>query len=547
MNVTIYGGINEIGGNKILVESGDTRVFLDFGTSMGYESIFFSEFLQPRNATGLHDRLEIGALPKISGIYRKDMFYPSGLDELHKTKYPRVLDSNSEYFSFNDMFSYEEFVEIKGRSFVDAVFLSHAHLDHTGAIEFLHPNIDLFCTSITKTLVKAIDDVTVFKSRAIDSKTNELGYTTDKSTFPNAPKIVHRTIKRACHTMEDMETVDIGDMKVTCIRQDHSVPGACSFLVESCGKRLLYTGDIRFHGSFPLSIDEYVEKVGSPVDCMICEGTRVDSEDILREVEIQKNIAEQLKQTKGVVFIDFSWKDISRYETIKKAAEEAGRVFVINARLAYLLHQLGEFPYDDEGVAVFLKRKYFCLYSPNDYSNSKHEFGFSLQWKKEGVDDTHYQDALIAKDIRMHPEHYVMMLSYFDLAQLFDLADETGTISGSYFIKAVCAPFSDEMELDERRLIHWLDMFGIGYKLGEKRIPPGCSDHQCEKIRNHLERAHVSGHASRSELKELIGKIKPKMLIPVHTEQAKEFDMIIEELQSSSRMIIPKTGAPISV
>ena len=30
-SLTFYGGVNEIGGNKILLEDKDTRVFLDFG------------------------------------------------------------------------------------------------------------------------------------------------------------------------------------------------------------------------------------------------------------------------------------------------------------------------------------------------------------------------------------------------------------------------------------------------------------------------------------------------------------------------------------
>ena len=32
-SLTFYGGVSEIGGNKILLEDGDTRLFLDFGMS----------------------------------------------------------------------------------------------------------------------------------------------------------------------------------------------------------------------------------------------------------------------------------------------------------------------------------------------------------------------------------------------------------------------------------------------------------------------------------------------------------------------------------
>jgi len=545
MNITCYGGVNEIGGNKILVEEDETRIFLDFGTSMGYESDFFSEFLQPRTATGLRDRLEIGALPRISGIYRKDLLIPYGVEQLNSSLYHRVLTESSEYYNLEEITSFEEYQEKRGRSFVDGVFLSHAHLDHSGAIGFLHNSISLYCTPVTKILVEAIDKVTMFQSKAIESKTNQIGFTGGTSTFPQSPKIIHEDLKRNVVSMDHGETVTIGNLTVTCIHQDHSVPGACSFVVESTKNRLLYTGDIRFHGSYPLSIDDYVEKVGK-VDVMICEGTRIDSDRVLTESAIQQKIMEQMQNTKGVVFVDFSWKDTTRYETIRKAASDAGRIFVINARLAYLLQQLGMYPKEDEGVRVFLKRKYSCLYSPGDYSKYKHEYGLSCDWG-EGIDDTHYQQALTAKDIKQHPERYCMMLSYFDLGQIFDIANNNGKIPDSFFIKAVCAPFSDEMELDEERLINWLDMFAINYDIGEPKIPEHCTNHTCEKIRDQLDRAHVSGHASRPELTDLIKKIRPKTLIPVHTQHPEVFKEVVDSIDADVEVVLPVNGVSYQI
>jgi len=32
-SLTFYGGINEVGGNKILLQYKDTKIFLDFGKS----------------------------------------------------------------------------------------------------------------------------------------------------------------------------------------------------------------------------------------------------------------------------------------------------------------------------------------------------------------------------------------------------------------------------------------------------------------------------------------------------------------------------------
>jgi len=45
-SLTFYGGVNEIGGNKILLEADGTRIFLDFGMSFNIADQYFAEFLQ---------------------------------------------------------------------------------------------------------------------------------------------------------------------------------------------------------------------------------------------------------------------------------------------------------------------------------------------------------------------------------------------------------------------------------------------------------------------------------------------------------------------
>ncbi len=53
--ITLYGGINEIGGNKILLEDGDRRLFLDFGFPYKRHKLFYEEYLKPRSGAGLLD------------------------------------------------------------------------------------------------------------------------------------------------------------------------------------------------------------------------------------------------------------------------------------------------------------------------------------------------------------------------------------------------------------------------------------------------------------------------------------------------------------
>jgi len=71
-SLTFYGGVDEIGGNKILLEDRDIRIFLDFGMSFSQSGRYFSEFLNPRKCNGVLDFIKTRLLPDLPGLYRLD-------------------------------------------------------------------------------------------------------------------------------------------------------------------------------------------------------------------------------------------------------------------------------------------------------------------------------------------------------------------------------------------------------------------------------------------------------------------------------------------
>ena len=119
--LTFYGGINEIGGNKILLEDKDTRIFLDFGLSFADESRYFCGYLAPRGVNGAGDYLEFNLLPRLHGLYAKDM----------------VKNTNIKY----------------EKPKFDAIFLSHPHVDHIGHLPFIDPSIPVYCGETTATII----------------------------------------------------------------------------------------------------------------------------------------------------------------------------------------------------------------------------------------------------------------------------------------------------------------------------------------------------------------------------------------------------------
>jgi ribonuclease J len=115
--LTFYGGVNEIGGNKILLQDGDTRVFFDFGMSFAAKKQFYSPpFLSPRNERSLQ---ELGILPQISGVYKFDQ---------------SPLETN-------------------------AVFLSHGHLDHSAYLSFIKRQIPVYCGETTQIILQALSEI----------------------------------------------------------------------------------------------------------------------------------------------------------------------------------------------------------------------------------------------------------------------------------------------------------------------------------------------------------------------------------------------------
>ena len=112
--LTLYGSVAEIGGNKILLEDGACRIMLDFGIAFGRQQAFFNELLRPRTARGLLDLLALGLIPPLEGLYRADLTPPRLWQRMQTAPLYRDLRRGD------------------GRPALDAVFLSHAHLDHNG-------------------------------------------------------------------------------------------------------------------------------------------------------------------------------------------------------------------------------------------------------------------------------------------------------------------------------------------------------------------------------------------------------------------------------
>ena len=463
MNIQVLGGAKEIGGNKILVNHEDTRILLDFGMSFSKSSYYFSEFLQPRKSSSLRDFFEFDLLPDISGIYREDYLKHMG----------RKKENRS----------------------IDALFLSHAHMDHSAYIHFLRKDIPVYCTEPTKIILQSIEETGKGTFSDLYTYCEAFSFYLNKQgemSRVNRRKEKYVT-KREYNIMEPKKKVKIGSLEVEMVPVDHSLPGACGFIIYTDEGNLVYSGDLRFHGLHGEKSYKFIERAKeAEPELFLCEGTRIDDNRKDSEEKVKNEMGELISQSGGIVFVEHPKKDTDRVKTIYDAAKSNEREFVIDLKLAYLIEKLGKMSsLDIKDTMILIPKKKWGLIGREDVPGDQVLKDYET-WERDFIVRS---NTVRCEELKKNPKGYVVSTSLWEMNQLVDIQPKN-----AIWIKSNCEPFSEDMELDEKRKKHWLEHFGI------KEYS-----------------AHASGHASGPEIKQMIKEIDSKEVIPIHTEHPEMF------------------------
>ena len=286
-DLNFYGGVGEIGGNKILVQDRDARVWLDMGSTFHFGDDFFVQYLLPRDRFGLRDYFALGLLPRLPGLYSEDW-----LDHAD-------LPHEAPRFS--------------------AVFISHIHFDHTNHLRFLDPAIPVHLGVGTKIILDSWEITT----RSMDLQSHD-----------------YRTFRTG-------SSVDADGVEIEPIHVDHSAPAAYGFLVHTTEGTVAYTGDLRQHGPHAEMTRDFIEaaRANEPI-ALITEGTRVTPHDPranVSEAAVKSKSIETAGGAKGkAVFATFNPRDVDRIRTFAEVAQTVDRQFVVQARAAHLLVSLSQ-------------------------------------------------------------------------------------------------------------------------------------------------------------------------------------------------------------
>ncbi len=518
VQLTVFDGSDCIGGNKIYLAADGTGIFFDFGLNFSVKSRFFDEFLRPRSGLGLVDYLSTGLLPPIPGIYRDDLI-PPGVDLWNRCK-----------------------KEDLGCCGPQAVLLSHAHSDHLQMVSFLGTQIPIFASVTTAVIAKARQDTAL---GGLESETTSIvlkeawegllrsGHYRSSPALGRHYMVADRdvvadevqefwassTSSRVLQSVPlQISPGRIGTLKALFFPVDHSIPGSGAWAVETSEGWVVYTGDLRMHGSQKQDTLRFIEATTclKPL-ALICEGTHSENEWFMSEAAVYENARLAVELHKGLVIADFPLSNIERLSIFHQVAIDTGRILVVTFRDAYLLEALSKVV---KAVPNPLDSTHIKVYGPNKVTLAS--------WERV-LAERHGGKVIDATEVRESQGSFILCFGYYDLPNLVDIDPGAG-----HYIHSSSEPFQEQMVLDRARLQAWLHHFNIR-NLGH--------DHQKNRP---VSPFHSSGHLSGSELVDLVEQIRPRYLIPVHTEKPHKIRQRIQERMGKTvQTILPKAGSPI--
>jgi len=268
MKALIHRGTHEIGGTLIELVSGESRILLDAGFPLFLNGKPIEDDVAKKPPEEL---LGMGVLPSIGGLYNWD------------------------------------------KPGLDAIIISHAHLDHYGLLKYVHPDIPVYLSHGTMALIAVSQTFRICEQYPINARLFEM-----------------------------YKTLDIGAFTVKPYLMDHSAFDAAAFEIRAEGKTVIYSGDFRGHGRKAVCLDSFIQYAKKPADVLFTEGTMLSRSDekTISEDELENEIVGELKDKTGIALVQLSSQNIDRVVTFYRAALALGKTFVVDVYTANVLQEL---------------------------------------------------------------------------------------------------------------------------------------------------------------------------------------------------------------
>ncbi|MDO8804683.1 MAG: MBL fold metallo-hydrolase [Elusimicrobiota bacterium] len=196
------------------------------------------------------------------------------------------------------------------------LIISHTHLSHYGALlaRPINPGIKVFMTEIMEDVIR------------INAK------------MPRDGKKLPANI----HYFRKGHKFIVGRFVITPYLMDHTAAESFAFLIESEGKRVIYTGDFRAHGGKANAFKQFLAASMGPVDALITEGVRAGIEKGPDEQEVMDHLEPMVKDQHGAVYFMCAGQDIGLLTSLAALARNTKRYLVVDGYTVLVLERLKE-------------------------------------------------------------------------------------------------------------------------------------------------------------------------------------------------------------
>ena len=295
VKLTFLGGMNEVGGNIILLEdfNYDAKIFLDFGINIKNFNKHFERYEEPSSVKEL---IKLGLLPNAEHLSIENLY----------TNYE--ASKNQEYIDLETN--------------VDGVLITHPHKDHFYGLSFINRNIPIYTGVFTQKIISAYS-----KCSKVSISNNYGGLEWD----------LFRT----------GDILNIKGLEIIPVHVDHSIPAAYGFIIKTSGGIVVYTGDFRMHGPLSAMTQDFLKEITNKdldkIDILICEGTHIHRCAIESENNVEKNIEQLFLENPFDFFlVKYGRLDWDRFRTFSLIAKKHGWKFIITEKDAYFYYLLNK-------------------------------------------------------------------------------------------------------------------------------------------------------------------------------------------------------------
>lgn len=192
---------------------------------------------------------------------------------------------------------------------LDAIFITHAHEDHIGAVGMLHNRLGapIYARAFTANLAR----------RKMEERGQDPEAVMTVSAWP--------------------ETVKTGPFEIGFAPISHSIPESSALVIDTPAGRIVHSGDFKIDHTplvgEPFDPDMWSEIAASGVKALVCDSTNVFSPHAGRsEATLGEPIEALISDATGMVAATTFASNVARVKTLADAGVRAGRSVVLLGR-----------------------------------------------------------------------------------------------------------------------------------------------------------------------------------------------------------------------